>query len=340
MSDQQGAGEYAVAWLVDEIEVGASLTRPAGEGPFPAVIMVAGSGPTDRNWNTPLLAGTNGSAALLAQVLADNGFVVLRYDKRASGPQALANAERLAGYVSMQSHVDELAGGVRLLAAREDVDATRLFALSNSEGAIHVLNYQVQQGALQRDRQEALPLAGMVLTAAPARPVGVVAHDQLAAQLRPLPGGAEQLAAYDSAMANFVAQRPLDLDPNLMEGVRNLILSITQPFNLPFARELWVLDPLAQLAAVNVPVLVVIGKKDVQVDWQADGSLFEALAETQRNVEVTFVPEANHVLKHEARPRETLTAAEAADYNAEGTVLDPEAVGTIVGWLQKVTSDL
>ena len=112
-------------------------------------------------------------------------------------------------------------------------------------------------------------------------------------------------------MANFVAEQPLDLDPNLMEGVRNLILGITQPFNQPFARELWVLDPLAQLAAVTVPVLVLIGKKDIQVDWQADGSLFATLAETHANVEVVFVPDANHVLKHEARPRETLNAAEA-----------------------------
>ncbi|MFN8467653.1 MAG: hypothetical protein U0X20_18990 [Caldilineaceae bacterium] len=329
MSERQGAGEYAVAWLVDVIEVGASLTRPAGDGPFPAVIMVAGSGPTDRNWNTPLLPGTNGSAGLLAQVLADHGFVVLRYDKRASGPQGLANAERLAGRVSMQSHVDELAGGVLLLAAREDVDAARIFALSNSEGAIHVLNYQMQQ--------EALPLAGMVLTGAPARPVGVVAHGQLAAQLQPLPGGAEQLAAYDRAMANFVAEQPLDLDPNLLEGVRNLILGITQPFNQPFARELWVLDPLAQLAAVTVPVLVLIGKKDIQVDWQADGSLFVALAETHANLAVFFPPETNHVLKHEARPRETLNGPEAAaSYNVEGTVLDPEAVEIIVDWLRKV----
>jgi uncharacterized protein len=335
--DQLGAGEYAVTWSVDEIEVGATLARPAGEGPFPAVIMVAGSGPTDRNWNTPLLPGSNGSAGLLAQVLADQRFVVLRYDKRASGPQVMANAERLAGRISMQSHVDELAGGVQLLAAREDVDAARIFALSNSEGAIHVLNYQVQQ----RDQQEALPFGGLVLTGAPARPVGEVAHAQFAAQLQALPGGAEQLAAYDRAMANFVAERPLDLDPNLLEGVRNLILSITQPFNQPFARELWVLDPLAQLAAVTVPVLVLIGKKDIQIGWQADGSLFAALAETHANLEVAFVPDANHVLKHEPRPRETLNAAEAtADYNVEGKVLDPEAVGIIVDWLQKVTSGL
>ena len=59
--------ETNVSWLVDDIEVKATLTVPTGNGPFPAVLMVAGSGPTDRNWNTPLIPGTNGSAALLAQ---------------------------------------------------------------------------------------------------------------------------------------------------------------------------------------------------------------------------------------------------------------------------------
>ena len=50
--------EEPVSWNVDEIEVHATLKRPAGEGPFPAVIFVAGSGPTDRNWNIlPLSRG-------------------------------------------------------------------------------------------------------------------------------------------------------------------------------------------------------------------------------------------------------------------------------------------
>ena len=106
--------------------------------------MVAGSGPTDRNWNTPLIPGTNGSAALLAQALAQAGFVTLRYDKRAAGPQGKENAMRLMGKISEQGHLEELAGGVKLLAGRDDVDSRRLFALTNSEGCIHALNYQIQ----------------------------------------------------------------------------------------------------------------------------------------------------------------------------------------------------
>jgi hypothetical protein len=63
---------------VDEIEVHATPTRPISAGPFPAVIFVAGSGPTDRNWNTPMIPGTNGSGALLAQALTRAGFITLR----------------------------------------------------------------------------------------------------------------------------------------------------------------------------------------------------------------------------------------------------------------------
>ena len=137
-------GEIQVSWQVDDIDVNATLTQPNGDGPFPAVIMVAGSGPTDRNWNSPLIPGTNGSAALLAQTLTELGYVTLRYDKRAAGPQGKENAARLAGRISMQGHVDELAGGVGLLAERKEVDAGRIFALTNSEGCIHALNYQIQ----------------------------------------------------------------------------------------------------------------------------------------------------------------------------------------------------
>ena len=75
---------------------------------------------------------------------------------------------------SMQSHVDELAGGVALLASQAFVDAGRIFALGNSEGTLHVLNYQLHNPAI--------PLAGLVLTGPPGRAVGAVTRAQLAAQ--------------------------------------------------------------------------------------------------------------------------------------------------------------
>ena len=324
--------DIPVSWLVDDIEVQATLTLPvpideqSQKRAYPAVIMVAGSGPTDRDWNSPLLPGTNGSAALLARVLAEAGFMVLRYDKRPSGPQARENATRLAGKISMQSHLDELAGGVRLLAARSDVDSSHIFGLGNSEGCLHVLNYQAQVSAL--------PLAGMMLTGAPAREVGALAHAQIAAQLATVPGGDQMLSAYDAAMADFMAGRPVNVDANLPENLKNLILGITHPGNLPFSRELWVASSLGQLEKVSVLVLIVIGKKDMQVDWQADGALFESIARDHVNIEIVYPENASHVLKHEPRPRTELTAAEVMkSYGADDTVLDTETVEAMTAWL-------
>ena len=329
MTDASVLDETQVAWQVDGIDVNASLTRPSGDGPFPAVILVAGSGPTDRNWNSPLIPGTNGSAALLAQVLAGKGFVVLRYDKRASGPHAQENVlQHMAGKVSMEGHRQELEGGVRLLAARADVDTSRIFILGNSEGCIHALNYQTQSPPV--------PVAGLVLTAAPARPVGEVARSQIAAQLATVPGGESLLAIYDKAMADFAADRPVTADESLPEAMRMLILGVSTPVNQPFSRQLWTLDPLARLKQVSVPILIVIGKKDIQTDWQSEGTLFAAQAERQANIIVEFPASANHVLKYEPKPRAELVPAEVvASYNADDKHLDEEALGVITAWLAR-----
>src|ERR1700693_2281693 len=134
MTDQSSYGASTeISWVLDSTTVYGTLVRPVGPGPFPAVVMVAGSGPTDRDWNSPLLPGSNGSARLLAEALAQAGIASLRYDKRAAGPHARENMHVLIGKMSMQSHVDELAGAVRTLARQASIRDGRIFALANSE---------------------------------------------------------------------------------------------------------------------------------------------------------------------------------------------------------------
>jgi hypothetical protein len=78
---------------------------------------------------------------------------------------------------------------------------------------------------------------------------------------------------------------------------------------------------------------VVIGKKDIQVDWQADGEVLETAAEGMDNISFSYPENANHVLKNEPKPREALSGADALTYNDSGRVLDTEGLNVILGWL-------
>ena len=327
MTEQDSYGESSdVSWRMEATTVDGTLVRPTGAGLFPGVVMVAGSGPTDRDWNSPLLPGTNGSARLIAEALAQAGFASLRYDKRASGPHANENMQVLMGKLSMKSHVDELAAAVQTLASQPYIRRDRIFALANSEGTLHALNYQLHSPAI--------PLAGLVLIGPPGRPVGVVARAQLAAQAAAAPNGDALLALYDEAIARFLAGKPVAPDAALPEGVQMLLRALETPANLPFARELWMADASPLLAQVDIPVLVVIGKKDLQVDWQADGEPLQRAAAGHANVRFLFPEDANHVLKHEPRPRSELTQPDVLPrYNASDTPLDPQAMDDILAWL-------
>jgi alpha-beta hydrolase superfamily lysophospholipase len=313
-----------ITWALDDTTVSATLTLPEGEGPFPAVVFVAGSGPTDRNWNSALLPGRNGSAALLADELTRAGFVTLRYDKRFTGPFAQENMPKLLGNISFQSHLDELASAVDTLAAQSDVDPAQIFVLANSEGTLHALNYQASDPAI--------PFAGLVLTGAPGRPMTEVLHQQIAENvLAAEPNRDELLTLWDEALAAFLAGEGTTLDPALPESVQQIWAGLTAPANQPFSAELLAVKPADLLAATAAPVLVIIGQKDIQIDWQADGGVLEAAAGD--NVTFSYPPNANHVLKLEEKPAEELTAADGATYNAADRVLDPETVTVILEWL-------
>ncbi|HEV2654596.1 MAG TPA: alpha/beta hydrolase, partial [Ktedonobacteraceae bacterium] len=101
----------------------------------------------------------------------------------------------------------------------------------------------------------------------------------------------------------------------------------------PLARELWMSNAAPLLKQVDTPVLVIIGKKDIQVDWQTDGEPLKLAAAGQEEVTFLFPKNANHVLKEELRPRSELVLAAMESYNGPDTHLDQEALTSILEWL-------
>jgi uncharacterized protein len=311
-----------VSWELDGIGMSGTITKPRGEGPFPGVVLVAGSGPTDRDWNSPLLPGTNGSAGLIAEALAATGYATMRYDKRASGPHVRENLPAMVGHISMRFHLDELAAATAQFVADADVDAARLAGLGNSEGCLHVLHYATSE--------QPHPFSALILTGAPGRSIGAVLVTQLSQQLA---GAPELIPLIEQAAARYAAGEPMAPDESLPQPVRDVFASFETPANLPFARELWTDDATQSLPRVAIPTLVMIGGKDVQIDVDADGAPLQEAATGMANVTFTFPVDANHVLKYESHSREEVLAGQGTPYNDASAELDPDAVADILEWL-------
>lgn len=130
------------------------LPPSAGFQPLAGALILAGSGPTDRNGNSAALAGDTGTLRGFAQALAGAGVVSLRYDKLGSGQTGLgsfaSHPQDIAG-LSFDVFVQEALDGLAFLAARPEVDPSRLLLLGHSEGgliALVVAQQLVPQGGL------------------------------------------------------------------------------------------------------------------------------------------------------------------------------------------------
>jgi hypothetical protein len=107
----------------------AKPARPATPGRYPGIVLLAGSGPTDRNWDSPLLAGSS-PGQQLAEALAAHGVVVLRFDKASVG----GNHTPITDGATIDVYRDEGRAALALLRVRPDVDPTHLYVAGHSEG--------------------------------------------------------------------------------------------------------------------------------------------------------------------------------------------------------------
>lgn len=308
-----------------------TLAHPDAPGPWPAVLLLAGSGPTDRDWNSALIPTKNGSGALLAAALAEHGAVVLRFDKAGSGKNP---GPPLAAW-TIDTYRDEAVAALALLRARADVRADRVFVAGHSEGGLHATRLaQVAQP----------PLAGVVYLASASRTMADTILAQLEAQLRnPLAmlsdkAVEQELASLRAAFADFLAGKPVDpQQASRIPQVQQLVAGLVNPATAALTRALLGFDNAAEAPKVAGPSFVSAGGKDVQIDPVLDAQrLAKALEAAGRDVTFHLAPDADHVLKHEPRSLEQIRADPQAaqdGYNAEGRILDADLVGALVSWL-------
>ncbi|MGD8868531.1 MAG: alpha/beta fold hydrolase [Gemmatimonadales bacterium] len=293
----------------EDVTLAGTLSLPRGTGPWPAVVLISGSGAQDRNEDTPGPGGLKlGIFRAIADTLTRRGIAVLRYDDRGVGGSggSLATA-------GLSDLVADVEAAVRYVRARPEIDAARIALVGHSEGGIIAPIVAAQDSAL----------AGIVLMAGTATPLDSVLVEQAVAAAREAGGDSASLAESRRLMERMSRAvrdeediESLDLPPALEQMARSKWL-----------REHVEHDPLATIRRVQVPVLIVNGGQDVQVMPEHARRLAAALSEAGHpDFEVRIFPRLNHLF--------AVSRGEGtAEYTDPKARVDAEFLGYLADWL-------
>jgi len=268
------------------------------------VLIIPGSGPTDRDGNNPL--GVKASTyRLLAEGLVSRGVTTLRIDKR--GMFASSAAVKDANVVTIAEYVDDVSSWVRVL--RKDTHAPCVWILGHSEGGLVAL---ASAKSVEGE-------CGLILVATPGLPMG----DELQTQLKANPANAPLLGQAQSAIAALEQGRKVDVR-NMHPALQGLFNPAVQGFLISE----FSYDPARLIAGVTKPVLLLQGQRDLQVSAQDAQRLKQANPPAQ----LALLPDVNHVLKAVTTDDPRVNMAAYAD---PGLPLAPGVVDVIADFLLK-----
>ena len=245
-----------------------TMLAPAS-GRAPMILVIPGSGPTDRDGNNPFGLKA-ASYKLLAEDLAARGIGTVRIDKRGMFASSMAIAD--ANAVTIDDYVTDV--GVWIASIRKQTGVPCVWVLGHSEGGLVAL----------AAAQKVPDICGLVLISAPGRPLGEVLRMQLQANPANAPVLDQAIAAIDSLEAG----KHVDVT-----GMNPALMPLFAPQIQGFLISVFSYDPAKLIATVSKPVLILQGERDLQVSV-ADA---ERLKQAAPQAKLVLLPNTNHVLK-------------------------------------------
>lgn len=292
-----GNGEWALP---------GTLALPKGAGPFPAIVLVHGSGPQDRDET----AGTAKPFRDLAQGLATRGIAVLRYEKRTKAHGAKL-VPILATLTVQEETVADARAAADLLRKTRKIDPARVYLLGHSLGALLAPRIGAQDSGL----------AGLILLAPPARPL----EDLLAGQFTHLFSLDGNVSEIEKAQLDRLRQQVARVkSPELSAQTPATDL----PLGLPAAYwlDLRGYDPIATARKLDRPLLVLQGGRDYQVTPADDFERWKAAFPDGSKARLQLLPKLDHLF------REGEGTSRPDDVQRPGNVSE-EVVNVIAEWI-------
>jgi pimeloyl-ACP methyl ester carboxylesterase len=272
----------------------------AGKGHPYFAVMVAGSGPTDRDWSNPLIGRPSHSGRDVARWLQSQGVGSLRFDKRFIGKTDPTLD------ISMDAQVGDIRAALKYARTLPEAKGKKLLLLGHSEGAMLAL--------VAAQDADALLLIGL-----PEKSMGATIRDQVARQLdqaqAPEDARRVNLAYLDQAFEALRTRKTIPApEAGVAPGLPRLMTMLSAPASVDFVRQTLDLDPWPLLARATQPAMLVWGDHDIQTP---------APAELPKGIkaERLLLPGANHVLRKEERDAKTLNTANAGDHYGDDTPL-------------------
>jgi pimeloyl-ACP methyl ester carboxylesterase len=278
-----------------------TLDLPTTDGPWPIAVIIAGSGPTDRDGNQA--AFKNNSLKFLGQALAAHGIAALRYDKRGVGQSNAAGQREQE--LRFETFVDDAVAWIALL--RQDLRFTHIAVIGHSEGSL--------VGILAA--KQAAKVEAFVSLDGAGRNIADVLREQLKNNL---PTRYEQS---DHILRELAAGHTVDKIPS---ELADLFRPSAQPYLISWLKY----EPTREIAALDVPILIVQGSTDLQAS-QNDAQL---LADANKNARLALVPNMDHVLKHNIF---TWKLVQLIDYTSPSP-LEPQLIEQLVPFLDEALS--
>ena len=288
-----------------------TLSRPAQttEAKLPAVVLVGGSGPSDRDglvYGIPVLGQ-------LAGALADAGSMVVRYDKRGIG-QSGGRAES----ASLNDYAEDVRAAIKMLENRKDVDLKRIAVVGHSEGGLVAL--------IAASKEKKIAAVGLIATP------GITGADIVLAQQQRLLN--RMSISAEEKQAKVDAQKKIHEAVISGKGLELLPPDVRRSVDNAEFQSLLVSDPTKLVAAVRQPLLIVQGELDTQVE-PMNADRLESIARARKNApppDVVKVPGVNHLLV-------PATTGEVDEYGSlKDKQVSRQVTDAIVTWLKKTLS--
>lgn len=290
------------------IELSGTLTVPSEANKAPAVLLMPGSGPTDRNGNQPglqtnLLLG-------LSDTLVKNGYATLRFDKRpVARYQSVwpkTNPE-LSKFFSFENHLADAKAAYNFLESRPEVDPEKIYILGHSEG-----------GLIANQIAPDLKPVGLILLGAPGRSMAEILREQLMRSISAIQDESLKkilISDLDRALTQLTKEpvTPTDLHPGLQ--------SLFSPSNADILHGYFTSDPVAKAKQYSGRVFIANGEMDIQISAISDAQPLQEAYGTKSHIEI--IPNASHNFK---------TVTQPTDLGFTGPV-HPKLITSLLDWL-------